>query len=80
VAEIHAVDADSRLSFYEWLKDLKPQLARRVIWTCTVAPEGEIAAEIGRSGCQTLQKPFKSTDLLDAVEAILSADVQATPV
>ena len=80
VADLQVADSHLGKSFQEWLEISKPDLAKRVIWTCTVAPQNGTAGDFSRYGSQTLHKPFKAAELLAAVDALLLSNVAAAPV
>jgi two-component system NtrC family sensor kinase len=72
-------DGNAGRSFQQWLEANKPELSKRLIWTSAVATQPDANGEIARNGHQTLHKPFKATELLAAVDALLLSDV-GTPV
>ncbi|PYT88296.1 MAG: hypothetical protein DMG36_24425 [Acidobacteria bacterium] len=63
-----------------WLAQHKPALSRKLIWMCAVAPFGEAAERIAESNSRLLQKPFKVSDLLAAVDELLLNRVDAAPI
>jgi len=65
-------------SLAEWLEANKPALAQRLIWMRASAASGT-KSDATRNGSQILQKPFKSADLLAAVESALG-QVQPAPI
>jgi len=80
VADLQVSDGANGDSLSEWLAKHKPALTGRVIWMCAVAPSrsaGEKSAEKGR---QILQKPFKASELLAAVDELLLSNVAAAPI
>jgi len=64
----------------DWMAEHKPALCRKLIWMCAVAPLAVADDRILRSGVCILQKPFKSSDLLSAVDDLLLDRVNATTV
>ena len=64
----------------DWMAEQKPALCRKLIWMCAVAPLAVADDRILRSGVCILQKPFKSSDLLSAVDDLLLDRVNATTV
>jgi len=63
-----------------WLAQHKPALSRKLIWMCAVAPFGEAAERIAESNSRLLQKPFKVSDVLAAVDELLLNRVDAAPI
>jgi PAS domain S-box-containing protein len=64
----------------DWMAEHKPALCKKLIWMCAVAPLSVADDRILRSGICILQKPFKSSDLLSAVDELLLDRVNATTV
>jgi hypothetical protein len=64
----------------EWLTVNKPTLSHKLIWMCAVAPSEDAGESIAGNGRQILQKPFKATDLLAAVDELLLNNVQAAAI
>ena len=80
VADLQVSDGANGDSLSEWLAKHKPALTGRVIWMCAVAPlrsAGEKSTEKRR---QILQKPFKASELLAAVDELLLSNVSAAPI
>jgi DNA-binding NtrC family response regulator len=80
VADLQVSDGANGDSLIEWLAKHKPALTGRVIWMCAVAPlrsAGEKSTEKRR---QILQKPFKASELLAAVDELLLSNVSAAPI
>jgi two-component system NtrC family sensor kinase len=80
VADLPSTDARGDGSFVEWLCLRQPSLAKRLIWIGTTVPSAGNGAQAKPNGAQVLQKPFKADDLLEAVETVLSGNLQAAPV
>jgi PAS domain S-box-containing protein len=76
VAEVSCASGTTEFTLSGWLKHNKPQLLQRLIFTCAVAPEGQLAAELLRNGCPLLQKPFKAGDLVLTLETLVSQAAQ----
>jgi DNA-binding response OmpR family regulator len=70
--------ADGGKNFQDWIGEYKPEMANRLILTCTLAPQQRGAMK--RNGRQTLHKPFKAAELLAAVDALLLNSVDAAAV
>jgi len=79
VADLQISDGANGGGLGEWLAQHKPALSRRLIWMCAVAPseEGRNTAGHGR---QILQKPFKASDLLAAVDELLLSNIQTAAI
>jgi DNA-binding NtrC family response regulator len=80
VADLHVSDGPNGSGLGTWLAQHKPALARRLIWMCAVAPSGGTAEKIVGSISPILQKPFKASDLLAAVDELLLSRVDAAPI
>ncbi len=80
VADFQLADASNGGGLESWLAQHKPALSRKLIWMCAVAPSGGAAERIAESHSRLLQKPFKVTDLLAAVDELLLSMVDAAPI
>jgi DNA-binding NtrC family response regulator len=80
VADLHVSDSANGGGLSEWLAQHKPALNRRLIWMCAVAPSEDAGEHIAGENRQILQKPFKATDLLAAVDELLLTNVQAAAI
>jgi len=80
VADLHVSDGASGGELSAWLAQHKPALSHRMIWMCAVAPSEDAGEHIAGKGRQILQKPFKATDLLAAVDELLLNNVQAAAI
>jgi PAS domain S-box-containing protein len=79
VADIDLSGTAGRNILHDWILARRPALARRCVWMRAVAPLGRMTDEAPQNGNHILQKPFKSADLLAAVDGAL-ASVQVSPV
>ena len=80
VADFQLADASNGGGLESWLAHHKPRLSRRLIWMCAVAPSGEVAEKIAESNSRILQKPFKVSELLAAVNELLLNRMDAAPI
>lgn len=80
VAEVSCAGVNGDFSLFRWLRQQRPDLASRLILTCTVAPDGPLGAEIAKQVCPMLQKPFKAAELLSALQSVASAAPQSASV
>ncbi len=80
VADLQVCDAPNGEHLAEWLAQQKPALARRVIWMSAALRSRSEGDKIAASGCPILQKPFKASDLLAAVDELLQSSVHVAPV
>jgi len=80
VADLQVADGANGDGLREWLAQHKPALAQKVIWMCAMVPEGSTVEKTAASGRQVLQKPFKASDLLAAVDELLLSSVAAAPI
>ena len=78
VAELDMPVTAGQETLEGWLGANKPPLAQRLIWMRASAGS-ESSDRAARNGSQVLQKPFKSVDLLAAVESVLG-QVQPVPI
>src|SRR6266478_4121282 len=80
VADLQVSDGANEGGLGEWLTVNKPTLSHKLIWMCAVAPSEDAGESIAGNGRQILQKPFKATDLLAAVDELLLNNVQAAAI
>jgi two-component system NtrC family sensor kinase len=80
VADLHISDGTNGGGLSDWLARHKPVLSKRLIWMCAVAPSEDAAENFAAKGRPVLQKPFKATDLLAAVDELLLTNVQAAAI
>jgi len=80
VADLQVCDAPNGENLKEWLAHQKPALARKVIWMSAAVRSGGEGEKSTGSGCQILQKPFKASDLLAAVDELLQSSVNVVPI
>ena len=80
VADFQLADSSNGGGLESWLAQHKPVLSRKLIWMCAVAPAGEAAERIGQSSTRILQKPFKVSELLAAVDELLLNRIDAAPI
>jgi len=60
-------------SLYQWLLSHRPHLAQRTIWMRAGTPGNTPTANLEKAGQTVLQKPFKASDLLSAIDVFLHA-------
>ncbi len=80
VADVQISDDANGDKLGEWLAQYKPALSHKLIWMCAVAPSEDAGEHMAGNGRQILQKPFKATDLLAAVDELLLNNVQAAAI
>jgi len=80
IADLHVSDGANGGGLGEWLAQHRPALSRRLIWMCALAPSEDASENISGNGRPILQKPFKATDLLAAVDELLLNNVQASAI
>jgi len=80
VADLHVSDGANGGDLSEWLVQHKPALSSKLIWMCAVTPAEDTGENIAGNGRQILQKPFKATDLLAAVDELLLNSIQAAAI
>jgi hypothetical protein len=78
VADVEVLDGANEDNLEGWLTLHKPVLKRRVIRMCAVAAPRSGERKIAESaGGHILQKPFKASELLSAVDEMLLSNVGA---
>lgn len=80
VADFQLADSTNGGGLESWLARHKPVLSQKLIWMCAVAPAVEAAERIGQSKLRILQKPFKVSELLAAVDELLLNRIDAAPI
>jgi len=80
VADLQVCNAPNGDSLGEWLTQQKPALARRVIWMSAAVRSRSEGDKMAGSGSPILQKPFKASDLLAAVDELLQSSVNVASV
>jgi len=80
VADLHVSDGANGGDFGEWLVQHMPSLSNKLIWMCAVAPTEDTGEDIAGKGRHILQKPFKATDLLAAVDELLLNSAHAAAI
>lgn len=80
VADLSVSDGASGNGLGQWLAHNRPALNRRVIWMRALAPSGAAEEKIAANGRPILQKPFKGSDLLAAVDDLLLANLHAAAI
>lgn len=79
VADLDLSGTAERNILHDWILARRPALAKRCVWMRAVTPLGRASDEASRNGNHVLQKPFKSAELLAAVDRALGS-VQISPV
>jgi PAS domain S-box-containing protein len=80
VADLQIADGPNGSGLENWLAQHKPALSGRLIWMCAVAPSGEAAERMGGNSSRVLQKPFKVSELLAAVDELLLNRMNVAPI
>ena len=78
VADLRLGDRRNGGGFFEWLEAQQPVMGKRLVLMSSAAPLDGNSSQWERQGVQILQKPFKTTELIAAVEEILR-QVYAAP-
>ena len=58
-----------------WIERNRPELARRIIFTVSNAPDPELSEALGQSGCPVVRKPFEIEDFWKQVQSVLAIEV-----
>jgi len=80
IADLQVCGSSSGSDITEWLAQHRPALNQRLIWMCALAPSEDAGEKNTGNGHPILQKPFKASDLLAAVDELLLNDVQAAAI
>jgi two-component system NtrC family sensor kinase len=80
IADVKTSEGANGDSLEGWVSQHKPVLNRGVIWMCAVAPPKSAEEKSTGSGRHVLQKPFKASELLAAVDEILLSNVRAATI
>jgi PAS domain S-box-containing protein len=78
IADLQISEGFNGEGFEDWLAQHKPALSHSLIWMCAVTPS-RADEKIVRNTCQILQKPFKASDLIAAVDELVLNKVHAAP-
>lgn len=78
VADLRLSDRKGGRGFFEWLEAEQPVMGKRLVLMSSAAPLDGDSGQWERPGLQILQKPFKTAELISAVEEILR-QVYAAP-
>jgi two-component system NtrC family sensor kinase len=80
IADLQISEGSDQEGFRDWLAQHKPALSRNVIWMCAAVPSLSAGEKIARNDCQILQKPFKASDVIAAVDELVLNMVHTAPV
>ena len=80
IADLQIADGPNGSGLENWLAQNKPALSRKLIWMCAVAPSEGAAERVGDNNARILQKPFKVSELLAAVDELLLDRMNAAPI
>jgi DNA-binding NtrC family response regulator len=80
VADLQVSDGVNGESLGEWLTQQKPALAHRMVWMCAGTASRSAGEKSAVNGCQILQKPFKASELLSAVDGLLLGNTTVAPI
>ncbi len=80
VADLQIASGPNGTGLGDWLAQHRPALSRKLVWMSAVAPSGSAGEKMLGSPRQVLQKPFKVSDLLAAVDDLLLNRMDAAPI
>ncbi len=80
VADLLVAESSEGSGLLDWISRHHPSLVSRVIWIAAVVPSPELRDRILAKGTHILQKPFKASELLAAVDELLMNKIGAVPV
>lgn len=69
----------SAADLIRWIRQHRPDLASRIVFTISNAQDGAASEAIRNSGCLVVRKPFALEDFWNAVQKILAAEVSSSP-
>ena len=78
ITDMHLPGMDG-LYFYQQLRELRPELAQRVIFISGRLLSDEIGAFLGRVGCPLIKKPFSVADIEMGMRQALEVSTNAVP-
>jgi DNA-binding NtrC family response regulator len=80
IADLQIAEGPNGSGLESWLAANKPVLSRKLIWMCAVAPSGGAVERVSDSNSRILQKPFKVSELLAAVDELLLNRMDTAPI
>ena len=80
IADLQIAEGPNGSGLESWLAENKPALSRKLIWMCAVAPSDGAAERVSDSNSRILQKPFKVSELLAAVDELLLNRMDTAPI
>ncbi len=80
VADLQVSEDANGDNLDSWLRGHKPSLKGRVIWMSAIVPQSNADESRARMGRHVLQKPFRASELLAAVDELLLSNVGAAPI
>ncbi|HET8923365.1 MAG TPA: PAS domain S-box protein [Candidatus Acidoferrum sp.] len=80
IADLQISEGSDKEGFRDWLAQHKPALSRNVIWMCAAVTSPSVGEKITRNDCQILQKPFKASDVIAAVDELVLNMVHTAPI
>ena len=80
VADLLVAESSNGSGLLDWIGSHHPSLVSRVIWIAAVVPSAELRNRILAKGTYILQKPFKASELLSAVDELLLSKIGSAPI
>jgi DNA-binding NtrC family response regulator len=80
VADLQVTSGPNGDGLGAWLAQNRPALLSKLIWMSAVAPAEAAVGDDNHNSAQILQKPFKVSDLLAAIDGLLLSKVDAAPI
>jgi PAS domain S-box-containing protein len=80
VADLQVADGANGDSLSAWLTQHKPALLGKLIWMCAVAPAEVMSGGSPGNKAHILQKPFKGSELLAAIDGMLLNKMDSAPI
>jgi two-component system NtrC family sensor kinase len=80
IADLQISEGPDGEGFGDWMAKHKPALSHNLIWMSAVTPPRGAGQKFTGNSGQILQKPFKASDLIAAVDELVLAKVHAAPV
>jgi two-component system NtrC family sensor kinase len=80
VADLQVAQSSNGDGLEDWLGQQKPALSQRLIWLSAISPSSTGDERKTRTGRRILEKPFKASELISAVDELLLDRIGATPI
>ena len=79
IADLQISENSNGEGLADGLARRKPLLSQNLIWMCAVTHSRGADGRLARNGCQILQKPFKASELISAVDEFILSKAHTAP-